>query len=135
MSKELDEKIAAIRAKQEAEVKKVEKVHSEPEISEEDLKIQERPLDWKQAEKRFEEVEKYQMTFNGKPGFNPFIWLRDNVLPLRTQYKNGIRSAELYNKIMSLTFIEPDGVALNASAAYRLSDVLTEGGKLNLPKK
>lgn len=151
MSKELDEKIAAIKAKNKTKVggtetetgtenSSAEAIQPETENAgqttsvSESVEVKQEKLDWRQAEKRFDEVEKYQMTFKGKAGYNPFIWLRDNVLPLRTQYQKGIRTAELHKAILDLTFVEPDGANIKGDA-YRLSEILTPEGKFNIPKQ
>ena len=66
-------------------------------------------------QKRLESIKSFQMTFKGKPGHNPYIWISRNVTPLE-QRLNGIstsegkvkpeQSKELHDKIMALPLNE-----------------------------
>lgn len=38
----------------------------------------------------------------GKPNYNPFVWLANNVTPLSVEYNKGTRTKELFDKLMAV---------------------------------
>lgn len=38
----------------------------------------------------------------GKPNYNPFVWLANNVTPLNAEYVKGTRTKELFDKLMAV---------------------------------
>ena len=40
-------------------------------------------INWNDASNKLDALEKEAMTFAGKEGHNPFLWIRNNIAPLR----------------------------------------------------
>ena len=113
---ELDKKIAAAKATEPQEEKAA-------------------PINWDAAELRIKKVEEFQNQYAGKTGFNPFLWLKDNVWQLKARFESGERTPELYNSIMAIPLAqEPSGENLKVTS-YKISDVLTSRGTMEIPKK
>lgn len=48
------------------------------------------------------EVEKTMLARAGQPGQNPYLWLSNNLQPLREQLEKGITTSELQTQILAL---------------------------------
>ena len=64
-------------------------------------------FDEEKVKSKFLSIRDYLKTFVGKPGYNPFAWLADNVAPLEKEYKDGVRSQSLFENIMKIQLVEP----------------------------
>ena len=64
-------------------------------------------LDWDAAAKHLDTIEQKMIKeYAGKDGVNPYVWIQDNIKPLRTQLAIN-KTDELYGKIMTLQVTEP----------------------------
>ena len=90
-------------------------------------------LDWTIAKDRITAIEAFQAKFVGKPEHNPFLWMKQNLWPLKQAMANGDRSAELYKLIMKLKEIVPVGDHLKIQT-FNLRRVLNEKGVMVFPK-
>lgn len=68
---------------------------------------QEERIDFSKAIDNVANVEAHVLGFKGKPGMNPFMFIRDRIDPLRSSYDRGDRSRELFNQMMALKKVEP----------------------------
>lgn len=65
-------------------------------------------LDWKVAEEYLKTIEDKVMSYKGKEGYNPFVWLRDKgVNKIREKLNKGVKLPEIHQAIMSLKFSTP----------------------------
>jgi hypothetical protein len=53
------------------------------------------------------DIREHAMTFAGKPGMNPFLYINTHIRPLKTAYESGNRSEDLFNKIIALKKVDP----------------------------
>lgn len=63
---------------------------------------------------KFKEQRDHLQTFVGRPGYNPFFYLKDVLLPLEEAVNKGGNSKELYNLITSLALPTDSLVAKGA---------------------
>jgi hypothetical protein len=46
-------------------------------------------------------------TYQGKNGYNPFLWVHQNIQPLVDRYNKGERSLALKNELMAIKVVDP----------------------------
>jgi hypothetical protein len=132
---EFDKKIASIKAARESQEPKEEpKPKEEEKLDVDTEKKDSKPsMNWEAAELRIRKIEDFQKTFEGKSGFNPFLWLKDNVWQLKAKFEAGERTEELYNAIMSIPLAqEPSGENLKVES-YKIHQVLDKKGIMSIP--
>lgn len=80
---------------------------SEKQIEETKPKV----LDWSLVDKKFDEISNHLSQFVGKKGYNPFLYNKHKVKPLKDEYnklkEEGKLTKELYDKIISLKLEDP----------------------------
>lgn len=73
---------------------------------------------------KFKELRDHLQTFVGRPGYNPFFYLKEVLLPLEEAVNKGVNTKELYNLIISLVLPTDPLVAKGA-----------EHNIINIPKE
>ncbi len=59
------------------------------------------------VQEKLAKVRGYYKQFDGKPGFNPWFFVLNTLVPLENRVKAGEQSLELHNAIVALEMKEP----------------------------
>jgi hypothetical protein len=105
-------------------INKKQNMSEEKQVEEKKVVETPKPLDWHKAEAHIAKIKEFQLgneadgkpRFVGKPGFNPYLWIAQNVTPLEEKLEEGDRSPDLFWKIMGLKEVNPDGKSLKISS-------------------
>ena len=131
----IDERIARIKKEQEAKPKEEPKVAKAAEEPAKEQPAKPAAFNLEELEAKLSKVESYQLTFEGKAGYNPYLWLATFFTPLKKRLNEGERSEELKNLILMLPDDEAPDIKKFAKRAFKLSEVLNDRGQIHLPKK
>jgi len=64
-------------------------------------------LDWSKLEQHITEIQEHLKKFEGKPGYNCFIYYNKFVQPFVNRYIEGERTVELYKQIIAIPIEDP----------------------------